>query len=103
MNHYANSEERERLIAGLRELADFLDQDPEIPAPRSACVVVFPPDGSDAAMFAEIDSIAERIGARTNDINSPADHYRAIRDFGPVQYCAVAVPVEARKARLGND
>ena len=28
MNYYGNDEERVRLIAGLRDLADFLDQNP---------------------------------------------------------------------------
>jgi hypothetical protein len=30
---YANAEERSDLISGLRELADFLEQNPEVPAP----------------------------------------------------------------------
>ena len=59
MSYYANSEERAELIAGLRDLADFLDQDPQVPAPRFTDLFVFPPDGSDAEMFAEIDVIAE--------------------------------------------
>ena len=35
MSYHANSEERGRLTAGLRELADFLDQNPQVPAPRA--------------------------------------------------------------------
>ena len=34
MNYYANNEERVRLIGGLRDLAEFLDQNPLVPAPR---------------------------------------------------------------------
>jgi len=30
---YANAKERSDLISGLRELADFLEQNPEVPAP----------------------------------------------------------------------
>ena len=96
MSYYANSEERGRLIAGLRELAEFLDQNPQVPAPRRADLLVFPPDGSDAEMFAEIDVIAEQIGATASDADSPAGHYSAVRDFGPVQYRAVAIPHSAR-------
>ena len=33
MNYYANDEQRVRLVAGLRDLADFLDQNPDVPAP----------------------------------------------------------------------
>jgi hypothetical protein len=97
MSHYTNSEERRRLIAGLRELADFLDHNPQVPAPwRADLLVVIPPDGTDAQMFAEIDAIAARIGAIASDADSPRGHYRVIRDFGPVQYRAVAIPHSAR-------
>ena len=47
-------------------------------------------------MFAEIDVIAEQIGATASDADSPAGHYSASRDFGPVQYRAVAIPHSAR-------
>jgi hypothetical protein len=92
MIYQANSEERERLIAGLRELANFLDQNPDVPAPRYADVLVFPSHGSNAEMFAEIDAIAQQIGATARDDNSPDGHYSATRGFGPVAYRAVAIP-----------
>jgi hypothetical protein len=93
---YANSEERAGLIAGLRELADFLDQNPEVPAPWRADVLVFPADGTDPEMFAEVDMIAAQIGTTASDADSPRGHYSAVRDFGPVQYRAVAIPRTAR-------
>ena len=96
MNYYANDEERVRLIAGLRDLADFLDQNPDVPAPWRADLLVFPPEASDAEMFAEIDTIAEMIGSTASDADSPRGHYSAVRNFGPVQYRAVAVPHSAR-------
>jgi hypothetical protein len=95
MSYYANSEQRERLIAGLREHADFLDANPDVPAPRYADVLVFPPDGRTAEMFAEIDEIAERIGTSASADHSPAGHYSISVGFGPVQYCAVAIPKTA--------
>jgi hypothetical protein len=91
MNYYANNEERARLIAGLRDLAEFLDQNPQVPAPRYTDMLVFPPTGSDAEMFAEVDTIAEQVGT-TASAEEPAGHYRAVRYFGPVQYRAVAIP-----------
>jgi hypothetical protein len=96
MSYHANSEERRRLIAGLRDLAEFLDLHPQVPAPTRADVMVFPPDGSDAEMFAEIDAIAGQIGATASDADSPAGHYSAVRSFGPVEYRAVAIPLSAR-------
>lgn len=97
MNYYGNDEERVRLIAGLRDLANFLDQNPDVPVPWRADVLVFPTEESDAEMFAEIDTIAELIGSTASDTDSPRGHYSAVRDFGPVQYRAVAIPHSARK------
>lgn len=92
MSHYANSDERARLIRGLRELADSLDQNPDVPAPRWTDLMVFPPTGSDADMFAEVDVIADLIGTTASNVESPAGHYSAVLDFGSVQYRAVAIP-----------
>ena len=102
MSYYANSEERPRLISGLRDLAEFLDKNPGVPAPPRTDVLVFPPVGSDAEMFAEIDVIAAQIGATASDAGSPAGHYSAYRDFGPVQYRAVAIPHSARPDKSGK-
>ena len=97
MNYYANDEQRVRLVAGLRDLADFLDQNPDVPAPWEADLLVFPPEASDAEMFTEIDTIAELIGSTASDEGSPNGHYSTVRSFGPVQYRAVAIPYRARK------
>lgn len=91
MNYYANDEKRVRFIAGLRDLADFLDQNPEVPAPWGT-----------AEMFAEIDTIAELIGSIASDADSPRWHYSAVRSFGPMQYRAVAIPHSARHNEGGE-
>ena len=92
MIYHANSEGRERLIAGLRQLADFLARNPDVPVPRHIDVLVFPDRGSNEEMFAEIDVIAQQISAVASDADSPAGHYSAGRAFGPVHYRAVAIP-----------
>jgi hypothetical protein len=102
MNYYGNVGGRLRLIAGLRELADFLNRNPEVPAPWRADLIVFPLEGSDAEMFAEIDAIAEQIGVTASDADSPAGHYSAVRSFGPVHYRAVAIPHAARRGENGE-
>ena len=43
MSYYANPDERVRLIRGLHDIADFLDQNPDVPAPGWADLMVFPP------------------------------------------------------------
>ena len=59
-------------------------------------MLVFPAEASDAEMFAEIDTIAEMIGSTASDADSPRGHYTTVRNFGPVQYRAVAIPHSAR-------
>jgi hypothetical protein len=103
MSYYANSEQRAELIAGLRDLADFLDQDPQVPAPHFTDLFVFPPPGSDTEMFAEIDVIAALIGTTASDTDSPSGHYSAVLGFGPVQYRAVAIPNSARHQSEGTE
>ncbi len=98
MNYYADDKQRARLIAGLRDLANFLNQNPGVPVPRWVDVLVFPAEANDAEMFAEIDTIAEMIGSTASDADSPHGHYSAVRSFGPVQYRAVAILHSARKS-----
>jgi hypothetical protein len=90
---YASAIHRNELISGLRALADFLDRNPEVPAPSTADVLVFPPGGSDAEKRREIDVIASRIESGT-EISPARHHYMTSRRFGPVEYRAVAIPVD---------
>jgi hypothetical protein len=99
MTYYADDQERARLIAGLRDLAEFLDQNPQVPAPRYTDLLVFPARGTDAEMFAEVDVIAGQIGVTASQNDTPDGHYIASRYFGPVQYRAVAIPQAARNDR----
>src|ERR1700733_13948872 len=99
MTYYADDQERVRLIAGLRDLAEFLDQNPQVPAPRYTDLLVFPLRRTDAEMFAEVDIIAEQIGVTASQNDTPDGHYIACRYFGPVEYRAVAIPQAARNDR----
>jgi hypothetical protein len=99
MTYYEDDQERARLIAGLRDLAEFLSRNPQVPAPRYTDLLVFPPRGSDAEMFAEVDAIAGQIGVTASQNDTPDGHYIACRYFGPVQYRAVAIPQAARNDR----
>ena len=99
MSYYTDDQERTRLIAGLRDLAEFLDQNPQVPAPRYTDLLVLPPRGTDAETFAEVDVIAGQIGVTASQNDTPDGHYIASRYFGPVQYRAVAIPQAARNDR----
>jgi hypothetical protein len=88
---YANHAERQALIYGLRELADFLENNTEVPTPKYTDMLVFPPHASDTENRCEIDVIASRIGSGIEDYPGRR-HYVTSRKFGPVAYRAVAIP-----------
>ncbi|MEV1200277.1 hypothetical protein [Microbispora rosea] len=94
-----NDNHRTTLIAGLRALADFLDANPAIPVPRSVYALHFPHGATDAEMCAEVDHIAELLGAPTSQ---EFGHYGAAVRFGPVEYKAVAI-LAARRAQYEAD
>ena len=87
---YADFTERTSLIGGLRDLADYLESSPDLPTTNGATVYAFPPEGDCAAMRAEIDAIAVRLGTTAHP-TAHGDHYTATRSFGPVEYRAVAI------------
>ena len=93
---YANATERQALISGFRELADFLESNPNVPAPTYAGVLVFPPSASDEENRREVDVIASLIGAGTKTYSSRC-HYATSRQFGAVEYRAVAIPEDGSK------
>ncbi len=86
---YAGNSERAALIGGFRALADYLESNPDVPAPSYSSVLAFPPDDECAGMRAEIDAIAEQIGVEARE--TVRGHYVAARSFGPIEYRAVAI------------
>jgi hypothetical protein len=87
---YANSTERTELIRGLRGLADYLESNPQVPAPIYSTVYVFPSDDDWAEKCADIEVIAELLGVPAGITGG--GHYVVTRSFGPVEYRAVAIP-----------
>jgi hypothetical protein len=83
---YSNAQERSSLIAGLRDLANFLEGRPDIPVPLWADVLVFPPVSTDKEMKEEIDRIAALIDTSVKDQIGDEGRYTASRKFGA---CAV--------------
>jgi hypothetical protein len=93
---YASPAERHDLISGLRALADFLEDNPEIPAPFGADFLVFPSRVSDGDGRVEIDRIAAMIGSPVVDRTARNEHYVTSRRFGAVEYRAVFIPSRVR-------
>ena len=90
---YADPTERAALIGGLRALADYLESNPEVPAPVYPVVYAFPPAANWPAKRAEIDAIAAQLAVTAHETGG--GHYVAARSFGPVEYRAVAIPHHA--------
>lgn len=78
-----------------RGLADYLESNPEVPAPGYSPVHTFSPDGAWAEMCAEIDAIAARLDVIA--YLTGGGHYVAVRSFGPVEYRAVRHPAQERQ------
>ena len=95
---YAEAGERSSFIAGLRALATFLEDHPNVPAPRLADVMVFPADCTDLEAQVEVNTIAALIGSDVHDETANQGHYTTSRGFGPVEYRAVAIPTGDRES-----
>jgi hypothetical protein len=87
---YAEPYERAALIDGFRALADYLEANPDVPAPSSTDVYTFPPNGECAVKRTEIDIIAEVLDRKAYE-TAGRQHYIVTRSFGPVEYRAVAI------------
>jgi hypothetical protein len=83
---------RARMIVGLRTLADFLEDHPELPVPEYGSEVTVYPDGTEAEQRAEIDRIAAILGVNPTDNTGRDGHYTAETTFGRITYRAVYIP-----------
>lgn len=100
---HANEQQRSRVIAGLRSLAEFLEGNPDVPTPSWASMMVFPANGTEHEMRKEVDRIAALIGTKIDDRTAEHGHYTATRNFGPLEYRAVFIPADSRKYQDAKD
>jgi len=89
MSDYANTIDRERFIAGLRALAEYLESNPDVPAPRHGTSVLVFPCMAPARNSGRKSTSSPRVNAEPCEIVS--GHYGVSRFFGPVEYRAVAI------------
>ena len=75
--------QRAAILAGARELLDFLEENPDLPVHTlQDSFVLFPRAGDADANEAEVDRIARIMGVPSGR-ETPARHYRATKAFGP--------------------
>ncbi|GAA1516699.1 hypothetical protein GCM10009677_57500 [Sphaerisporangium rubeum] len=83
---------RAEYIAGLRRLAAFLADNPDVPVPNHGTEINLFSGGTERERRAAVDRFAELTGAPVSD----GTHYQAVRDFGPIALAAVAISDERR-------
>ncbi|WP_037576683.1 hypothetical protein [Phaeacidiphilus oryzae] len=70
-------------VAGLRELAQFLTDNPKIPAPYAPSLMVFARGESEPERRAAVVRAAELMGT---EVIEKRDHFKTLRRFGPIAY-----------------
>jgi hypothetical protein len=90
---------RAQTIAGLRALADFLEDNPSIPVREYGTeYTVFARREDDATERNEIDDIARALGQTVEDDTGDGGHYAVSKTFGRITYRAVHIPARQRTA-----
>lgn len=90
---------RTQTIAGLRALADFLENNPGVPVREyGGDYTVFPRADDDTAERAEIDRIARALGETVTNETGRGGHYSTSKTFGRITYTAIHVPTERQAA-----
>lgn len=88
---------RIRLIAGLREMADWLEANPAVPVgeyPTGGASYPVTSYVADERAFGELDRIARLDDFKRQELRAAATgeiHYRLAKSFGPVTYTAFAI------------
>jgi hypothetical protein len=92
MYYSTGIKDRVEFITALYDLARFLDIHPDVPVPLFGDQITLNADSFDNGGKAQVDHIARLLGAAITDDTTNGGHYRAVRQFGPLSYEAVAIP-----------
>jgi len=82
---------RQRLITGLRDLADYLVSHPALAVPAHGTEIRLSAASADDDGCAQVDRFARQLGVPVLDNLDHSGHYEAVRVFGPVSYRMAAI------------
>jgi hypothetical protein len=85
---------RGEFITGLRDLADFLTVNPDVPVPAYRCQIQVSASGhcdTDDEKRSFVDRAALAMGAEPHDPYGDGEHWEAGLHFGPLYYFAIAI------------
>jgi hypothetical protein len=87
---------RTQIITGLRQLADYLDANPDIPVNEYGwTLMTFARRDDDTAGRAEVDQVAKGLTVPVSD-DTGGGHYTAARTFGRITYEFIHVTQRSR-------
>ncbi|MGW4644515.1 hypothetical protein ACWEN6_38765 [Sphaerisporangium sp. NPDC004334] len=92
----AHTPDRPAYINGLRDLADFLDTNPDIPIPNSALTAYYYPRGTDEEICDQVAHVARVLGADVDPRDLAEGHFSAGIAFGVAEYKAVGLLASSR-------
>ncbi|WP_248959829.1 hypothetical protein [Sphaerisporangium perillae] len=92
----APAPDRLAVINGLRDLADFLDTNPDVPAPWGPISIYFYPLGTDEEIRAQVDHVARLLGSDVDAEELALGHYSTAITFGIAEYKAVGILTSSR-------
>lgn len=99
--------ERTQVINGLRRMADFLADHPDVPVQSYGWVLnAFPKKSTDDAQRAEVDRVAAILGphgGKRTDETGTGGHDRALITFGRITYEMVHIPQRRRELHHAQD
>ncbi|MEU8269506.1 hypothetical protein AB0B89_20405 [Sphaerisporangium sp. NPDC049002] len=87
----AHTPDRLAYINGLRDLADFLDTNPDLPTPDNTVTAHYFPRGTGEEIRAQVDHVARLLGSDVDPYALTVGHYATGITFGIAQYRAVGI------------
>lgn len=96
--------DKRAFIAGLRELADWLVEHPDVPAPPYPNILLDVDADNDEDGAAQVQAIAAEMGVEMYPPGTPSEgqrHYLAGRKFGLLGYRVYYIP-QARREQIAD-
>ena len=90
---------RTQVISGLRQLADYLDNHPDVPVCEFGWdILTFPREDTEVAGRAEVDRVAAILGVHPDDEIADHGHYTARNTFARITYEIIHITDRRRAA-----
>ncbi|MFC4592408.1 hypothetical protein [Sphaerisporangium corydalis] len=90
-------------IAGLRDLADFFDTNPDVPTPEGPVIAYYFPRGTDEKIRDQVDHVARLLSSQIDPDYLPYGHYTTQIRFGIAEYRAVGLLASTHTQHASDD